>query len=104
VPAPAFAGGTQAITTTPVVGSPAREYPEVRLRALRPRPAVRRHRTFGLSDLAYTCLLAYWVGSAIEDYPVASMMVSGAITTALIAILFLRERRRRRRADRSPST
>lgn len=72
--------------------------------------------TFGLSDLpyrqflpwsalggllwaAYTCLLAYWVGSTIEDYPVASMMVSGAITTALIAILFLRERRRRRRAD-----
>jgi ribonuclease Z len=29
LPAPAFAGGTKAITTTPVVGSPAREYPEV---------------------------------------------------------------------------
>jgi ribonuclease Z len=28
-PAPAFAGGTGAITTTPVVGSPSREYPEV---------------------------------------------------------------------------
>jgi hypothetical protein len=35
------------------------------------------------------------VGSTIEDYPVASMIVSGAITTALIAILFLRERKRR---------
>ena len=73
--------------------------------------------TFGLSELpyrqflpwsalggllwaTYTCVLAYWVGSTIEDYPVASVMVSGAITTALIAILFLRERRRRRRADR----
>ncbi len=46
---------------------------------------------------AYTCLLAYWVGSTIEDYPVASMLLSGAITTALIAVLFLRERRARRR-------
>lgn len=29
LPAPAFAGGTKAITTTPIVGTPAREYPEV---------------------------------------------------------------------------
>lgn len=29
LPAPAFAGGTQAITTTPVVGSPRREYAEM---------------------------------------------------------------------------
>ncbi|MFN8132617.1 MAG: DedA family protein [Solirubrobacteraceae bacterium] len=57
----------------------------------------------GLLWATYTCVLAYWVGSTIEDYPVASMMVSGAITTALIAIIFLRERRRRaRRADRPP--
>ena len=48
----------------------------------------------------YTCGLAYWVGSAIEDYPLASVYVSGAITTTLIAILFLRERRRRRRQAR----
>lgn len=78
--------------------------------------------TFGLSDLpyrqflpwsalggvlwaTYTCLLAYWVGSTIEDYPVASMIVSGAITTALIAVLFLRERRRRSHAaTRPPAT
>lgn len=49
---------------------------------------------------AYTCLLAYWVGSTIEDYPVASMVLSGAITTTLIAVLFLRERRARARAER----
>lgn len=71
--------------------------------------------TFGLSDLpylkflpwsalgavlwsTYTCLLAYWVGSTIEDYPLASVVISGAITTALISILFLRERRRREHA------
>lgn len=70
--------------------------------------------TMGLSDLpylkllpwsalggillsVYTCALAYWVGSTIEDYPLASVIVSGAITTGLISILFLRERRRRRR-------
>lgn len=29
LPAPAFAGGTHAITTTPVVGSPPRQYPDV---------------------------------------------------------------------------
>jgi len=29
LPTPAFAGGSQAITTTPVVGSPSREYPEM---------------------------------------------------------------------------
>lgn len=70
--------------------------------------------TFGLSDLpylkflpwsalgailwsSYTCLLAYWVGSTIEDYPLASVIISGAITTALISVLFLRERRRRQK-------
>ena len=82
--------------------------------------------TMGLSDLpylqflpwsalggilwsVYTCALAYWVGSTIEDYPLASIIVSGAITTALISILFLRERRRRRKGrvadgDASPAS
>lgn len=49
----------------------------------------------GILWSVYTCALAYWVGSTIEDYPLASVIVSGAITTALISILFLRERRRR---------
>lgn len=70
--------------------------------------------TFGLSEMpyiqflpwsalgailwsTYTCSLAYWVGSTIEDYPLASMIVSGAITTAIISLLFTRERGRRRR-------
>lgn len=43
----------------------------------------------------YTCALAYWVGSSIEGYPLASIFVSGAITTGIIAMLFLRERKRR---------
>lgn len=70
--------------------------------------------TFGLSEMpyiqflpwsalgailwsTYTCCLAYWVGTTIEDYPLASMIVSGAITTAIISLLFMRERGRRRR-------
>lgn len=46
----------------------------------------------------YTCLLAYWIGTALEDYPLGSVIISGAITTLFIAIFFLRERRRRRAA------
>lgn len=72
--------------------------------------------TMGLSDRAYrdfipwsalggvlwstyTCLLAYWVGSKIDDYPMASVYISGAITTLLMAAFFLAERRRARRAS-----
>jgi membrane protein DedA with SNARE-associated domain len=46
----------------------------------------------------YTCLLAYWVGSKVDDYPVASVYISGAITTLLMAGFFLAERRRARRS------
>jgi membrane-associated protein len=46
---------------------------------------------------AYTCLLAYWIGSSLEDYPLASIVISGVVTTAIITALFLFERRRRRR-------
>jgi membrane protein DedA with SNARE-associated domain len=41
----------------------------------------------------YTCLLAYLVGSALDDYPVASMILSGVITSVLIAIFFIYQRR-----------
>jgi membrane-associated protein len=44
---------------------------------------------------AYTCLLAYWVGGALEDFPIASIVVSGVITTALIALVYWFDRRRR---------
>jgi membrane-associated protein len=52
----------------------------------------------GVMWSAYTCLLAYWVGSKLDDYPLASVYVSAAITTALMAIFFFGERRRGRRA------
>jgi membrane protein DedA with SNARE-associated domain len=46
----------------------------------------------------YTCLLAYWVGSALDDYPVASIFISGAITSAFIAAYFIYARRQRAKA------
>jgi membrane-associated protein len=46
----------------------------------------------------YTCLLAYWVGSALDDYPLASIIISGAITSALIAAFFFYQSRQRSRA------
>jgi membrane-associated protein len=45
---------------------------------------------------SYTCLLAYWIGSTLEDYPLASVVISGVVTTAIMGLVFLRERHRRR--------
>jgi membrane protein DedA with SNARE-associated domain len=43
----------------------------------------------------YTCTLAYAVGTALSDFPLASVIISGAITTIAIAILFFVIRHRR---------
>jgi membrane-associated protein len=49
----------------------------------------------GISWATYTAVLAYHVGSALEGYPIASIVVSGAITTLLIiAIIWLNSRKR----------
>jgi membrane-associated protein len=65
----------------------------------------RRYRDFipwsalgGVLWSTYTCLLAYWVGSKVDDYPMASVYISGAITTLLMAGFFFFERRRARRS------
>ena len=42
----------------------------------------------------YTCVLAYKVGSSLENYPLASVYISGLITTVLMAVIFLVVRRR----------
>jgi membrane-associated protein len=44
----------------------------------------------------YTCVLAYWVGSSLDNYPLASVYISGLITTVLMAVIFLVVRRRDR--------
>lgn len=48
----------------------------------------------------YTALLAYAVGTAIEDFPLASILISGAVTTFMIAVIFSLESRR---SSREPS-
>ena len=42
----------------------------------------------------YTCALAYWVGGALADFPIASIVVSGLITI-LIGVVYWFDRRRR---------
>jgi membrane protein DedA with SNARE-associated domain len=46
----------------------------------------------------YTGLLAYAVATALADFPLASIIISGAITTIALGAIFLVVRRRRRAA------
>jgi membrane protein DedA with SNARE-associated domain len=71
--------------------------------------------TMGLSDIAYkrfvvwsvisgilwstyTTILAYEIGLALGDFPLASFVISGLVTTVAITIIFFTVRRQRRRA------
>lgn len=47
----------------------------------------------------YTCVLAYKVGSSLDNYPLASVYISGLITAVLMAAIFLVVRRRDKRSD-----
>jgi membrane-associated protein len=44
----------------------------------------------------YTCLLAYKVGTTLDNYPAASIVISGVITTVLMGVAFLIIRHRDR--------
>ncbi len=52
----------------------------------------------------YTCVLAYKVGSSLDNYPLASVYISGLITTALMAVIFLGMRRRDKRSAETRAT
>jgi len=45
----------------------------------------------------YTCVLAYQIGLALGDYPLASFVISGLVTTVALAVVFVTVRRQRRR-------
>jgi membrane-associated protein len=49
----------------------------------------------------YTCALAYAVGTALEDFPLASVVISGTITTVLMGIIFWTIRRGRKQDRRT---
>lgn len=44
----------------------------------------------------YTCSLAYVIGTALEGYPLASVVISGAVTTIAITVILIVIVRRRR--------
>ena len=44
---------------------------------------------------AYTVLVAYTIGSALEEYPIASMVIAGASSGVLVALVYMLESRRR---------
>jgi membrane-associated protein len=54
----------------------------------------------GVAWSLYTCVLAYWIGIALVDFPLASIVVSGAITTAILFVIFLVARRQKRAMQR----
>jgi membrane-associated protein len=43
----------------------------------------------------YTCVLAYAAGTALDNFPLASVAISGTSTTVLIGIVFWKIRRQR---------
>ncbi len=47
---------------------------------------------------AYTCLLAYWIGLSLGEYPLASVVISGTVTTVAIGVVFWTLRRQRARS------
>ncbi|MGB8380731.1 MAG: DedA family protein [Dermatophilaceae bacterium] len=51
----------------------------------------------------YTCVLAYNVALALGDFPLASVVISGLVTTAAVAVVFLTIRRHRKAAQVRPT-
>jgi membrane-associated protein len=51
----------------------------------------------GILWSAYTSILAYEIGLALGDFPLASFVISGLVTTVAITVVFFTVRRNRRR-------
>ncbi len=49
----------------------------------------------GITWSIYTCSLAYLIGTALAGFPLASVVISGVVTTVAIAVVYLALRRRR---------
>lgn len=56
----------------------------------------------GILWSTYTCLLAYWIGLSLGEYPLASVVISGTVTTVAIGIVFWTLRRQHRRSQTEP--
>ena len=51
----------------------------------------------------YTCGLAYLVSTTLSGFPLASLIISGLITSAALALVFFVERHKRKEAKRAKS-
>jgi membrane protein DedA with SNARE-associated domain len=51
----------------------------------------------GILWSAYTTILAYEIGLALGDFPLASFVISGLVTTVALTVIFFAVRRQRRR-------
>ena len=56
----------------------------------------------GVSWSIYTCLLAYWIGGALADFPIGSIVISSIFTSLLIGAVYVIDRRRRRATETEP--
>ena len=52
----------------------------------------------------YTCALAYWVATTLSGYPLASLIISGLITSAALAAVFFVDRHKRKAEAAKPSS
>ena len=48
----------------------------------------------GIGWAIYACVLAYWISTALADFAVASIVISGIVTTVLVAGVYWIDRRR----------
>lgn len=46
----------------------------------------------------YTCVLAYNIGTALAEFPLASVVISSLVTAAVLTLIFLVIRKQRRAA------
>ena len=58
----------------------------------------------GILWSVYTCTLAYNVATTLSGFPLASLLISGFITSALLAAIYFVDRRRRRAAEGAEPT
>jgi membrane protein DedA with SNARE-associated domain len=48
----------------------------------------------GVAWATYTCVLAYWISTALADFPLASIVISGVVTTVLVGGVYVIDRHR----------
>jgi membrane-associated protein len=58
----------------------------------------------GILWSVYTCALAYYVATTLAGFPLASLLISSAITAGALALVFYVARSKKRKADQAEQT